>query len=245
MTTTSTFLKDLEFYCKNERALEKKKEATRLIDNFNRIQKRLNQNIKISQSNPANFKKIKSSIDNISIAHYTNLTSLIGIIEDGAVFCTSKLLDNHALFMYRSSIYGFSDIQQEHVFATIKSGEWLYGMYEISFSKTVENLPNAKFLPKGIINYYPVLLNDYLMDIKYWRDYLTKYISLNYDSFEDYMNSTPVHLRPEFLFYKEIPISYVEEITCATEKDYYDLIKIVKERPIDRKILNCIKVFKK
>lgn len=239
-------LKELEHYCMNEDGLESKKNANRKQYNFQRLMdefKSKRNDGEIRAKYEANISKSKTLVDRFKIIHNTNLDSIISIIQNDALLSIDEMEKRDISFNFRISFRGINDEMHKYVFGATEQGDLIYGLYQINFKKEVESLSDTQFIPKSYIEYGPEVLQDYFMDIKNWRDYLAEEIAMTNEEPGKYIWSTPVHLRPEFIFSDKIPVSYFESIICANDKACTELIRrIKKEFGENVDILNIIKV---
>lgn len=231
MSSCKELLKDLEYYCMVENGLEAKKDANRKQYNFQRLmnafrEKRKNEQIKTRYD--TNISKVKAMIDKFEIIHNTSLDSIIGIIQNGGLLSIDEMEKRDISFNFRISFRGINDEMHKFVFGTIHKGDPVYGFYELKFKRDVEAIEGAMFLPKSNIEYGLEVLNDYYMDIKDWRSYLTEEIAM-LDNPGSYLEGTPLHLRPEFLFPEQISFQNIESISCANDRAATELIRRVKK----------------
>lgn len=246
MSACKEFLKDLEYYCMVEDGLEGKKSANRKQYNFKRLLNEINvqkQDENIKARYERNITRTKAMVDKFDIVHNTGVESIISIIQNGALLSIEEMEKRDISFNFRISFRGINDEMHKYVFGTAAQGDPIYGLYEIKFKKEVEGIVGAQFAPQSYLVYGAEVLKDYFMDIKDWRAYVSEQIATTMDDPEEYLKKIPVHSRPEFLFENELPISYIEKITCVNKTAYEELVKrISKEFGENNDILKIIKV---
>lgn len=232
MSSCKEFLKDLEYFCTNENGLEEKKELNRKPYNFKRLMnefeaKKQDENTKAKYD--SSIAEAKALVSKLGIVHNIGLDSLVGVIQNGALLSIDEMEKRDISFNFRISYRGINDDMHKFVFGTVQKGDPIYGLYEIKFKKEIETVDGACFLPKSFLEYGLEVVKEYIMDIKNWRTYLAEEIAHRLEEPEGYLRVTPVHLRPEFLFVGQIPVSFFENIICYNEKAYKELVKRVKE----------------
>ncbi len=245
MITCKQLLKDLQYYSMAEDGLEAKKDANRKEYNFRRLMDELKakrHEHAVSERHSNNISKAKALVEGFGIVHNTTIESIISIIQNGALLSIDEMEKRDISFNFRISTRGINDEMHKYVFASTGKGDAIYGLYEIKFKKAIE-ATNAVFIPKSYLEYGPEVLKDFFIDIKNWRAYLAEYIATNLDDPSTYIDTVPVHQRPEFLFQNQISTDDIERIVCASQKSAVELVKrIKKEFGEDSKFLQLIKV---
>jgi hypothetical protein len=245
MEPTLSFLKDFEYYCINENALENQILERKPAGNFKRMMRELDfakSKPRIADRYSANINSAETLVTSFQLVHNTDLNCLISIIRSKELLSINNINIKDIPFNCRITSFGIQDEMHKYVFCGTPSGDWINGLCEIKFKNRIERLPGAKFLPQSHLCYESEGLSNHWMELGNWRRYLAEYIAVNYERVEDYIRNTPAYKRPEFLFEDSIPFSYVEEIKCATFGAYSELIRILKqEYGPDTEVLKKIK----
>lgn len=233
MNYNKSYLTSFIQYCKNENALNKKRESEITAINLEMIRKEWEEKKKDSQAlarYEKNLSLTEKLLENLSLVHYTNIYSLISILQNKAV-CSVNIMDKSDIsFNYRISNIGINEELHKYVFAYLYEGDWIYGPCKIIFKKEVVNLKKAYFIPKSWQKIKNQKLMENLFSIEDWKLYFTEHISLNYIDPNQYFDTTPVYNRPEFLFEDKIPIKYIEKIIIKDRDTFVEVCsKLIHE----------------
>ena len=148
-----------------------------------------------------NIAAAQKLMEEANIVHNTDLEALLGILKEGRLLSEDRLLFTDFHYNSRCSLGGDAYRMMDYVTCTTFSGSFLNGLYRIQFNEQLENKNKACFIPRSHICYEKNMVEDNMMELSHWREYMSEYIAVNAGKdVSAFLNSMQLSQKPDLLF---------------------------------------------
>lgn len=225
--TYGELLKDFEKIVKDEAQYEIDRVLVQRDHNYKNALKQFDSELEeypvMKERFQRNVEKARSVVDSLYIVHNTSPENLISIFRNGKLMCADELKSIGYPYRKRVSIEYLKKNLNAHIYGVIGPGEKLFGPVEIVFKRDVDRVEGGFFIYKNHFDYTVKTFFKAQMDIKVWRDFLTRKLATEMDDPASYTEGTSAHERMEFYFPTTLDIKYIEKVVCS-QRNYYDEI---------------------
>lgn len=221
------FLDDFQRFCNNEDEFYRLIESDRYEHNFHRLMKGFQKQKEdpfILERYRANIDEARKLVDTLEIVHNTDFEALVSIYTEGRLLSANRLLVTDFDFHQRYPSGGHVFKMMDYVICGISPGSLLSGLYEIHFNRELEEKITGYFIPHSHVCYDKCRVEDNMMEIRHWREYMIEAIAINAKDVSAFWNRMHPSEKPDLIFPNFIDISFIKEIYCASRRAYYELM---------------------
>ncbi len=221
------FLNTFQKYCSDASEYYQLIERDRYENNYHRMMKELQK----CKENPAvmdlyrnNIAAATQLVEDIRIVHHTDWEALQGIYSEGRLLSENGLAITS--FEYNTRLPSGGNIYKmmDYVICAPSPGSFMNGLYELQFSRELEEGCPGFFLPQSHVCYEKFEVDDNIIEMKHWREYLSEFIAVHAgEDLHAFWNEMPLSRRPNFLFPDEINVSFIEQINCVSRGAYENI----------------------